>query len=336
MSNIDIPKETIPDVQSRLFRFLWNNKQDKIKRTCLYQDFEKGGVRMPDIETINKALKLAWIPRPLKAGHFNWRTVPEYFFKKHGGLGFLLLCNYRVKDFDCLPRFYKDILLFFSELKVLNNYNNFSDMILFNNKDILIGGKPFLFEEWFSKGIRTIMDLLDINGNSLSFEEFKSKYSLKKTNFLHYYQVTSAIYNNLLAKAKNTKLSFGHHAKLNFDLASFPLDDSKSINFYKIKSKEFYWPFINKMHTNPPACPTRWIKSINPLNLSWKEIFTLGRKTCKENELREFNFKFIHRIIVTRKELFRFKIKDDGNCIYCGEADSIVYSFINCRFTLSF
>ena len=79
-----------------------------------------------------------------------------------------------MKDFDYLPRFYKDILLFFNELKVLYNYNNFSDMILFNNKGILIGGKPFLFEEWFNKGIRTIMHLLDINGNFLSFEEFKS------------------------------------------------------------------------------------------------------------------------------------------------------------------
>ena len=62
-------------------------------------------------------------------------------------------------------------------------------------------------------------------------------------------------------------------------------------------------------------------------------MFTLGWKSCKENKLREFNFKFIQRIIVTRKELFRFKIKDGGNCIYCGEADFIDQSFINCRFT---
>ena len=82
------------------------------------------------------------------------------------------------------------------------------------------------------------------------------------------------------------------------------------------------------MHTNPQAGPTRWIKSINPVNLSWKEIFTLGRKSCKENKIREFNFKFIHRIIVTRKELYRFKIEDDGNCIYCGEADSIEHSSV--------
>ena len=122
MSNIDVPKEAIPDVQRRLFKFLWNNKQDKVKRTSLYQDFEKGGLRMLDIETLNKALKLAWIPRLWRTGNFNWRTVPEYFFNKHGGLGFLLLSNYRVKDFDYLPLFYKDILLFF-----LYNYNNFSD-----------------------------------------------------------------------------------------------------------------------------------------------------------------------------------------------------------------
>ena len=62
----------------------------------------------------------------------------------------------------------------------------------------------------------------------------------------------------------------------------------------------------------------------------------LGRRSCKENKLREFNFKFIHGIIVTRKELCRFKIKEDDNCIYCGEADSIDHSFINCQFTRSF
>lgn len=132
------------------------------------------------------------------------------------------------------------------------------------------------------------------------------------------------------------KLSFGDHPNLIFDLASFPLDDSKSIDLYKIKSKEFYWLFVNKLYTSPPAGPTRWTKSINPVNSTWKEIFILGRRSCKENKLREFNFKFIYRIIVTRKELFRFKIKDDGNCINCGEADSIDHSFINCRFTLSF
>ena len=96
-----------------------------------------------------------------------------------------------------------------------------------------------------------------------------------------------------------------------------------SIDLYKIKSKQFYWLLINKIYTNLLAGPTRWTKSINPVNSTWKDIFLLNRRSYKEKKLREFNFKFIHRIIVTRKELYQFKIKDDGNCIYCGEADSI-------------
>ena len=47
---------------------------------------------MVDFEFMIKALRLAWIPRLLKIGQFNWKTVPDVLFKKYGGLGFLLTC----------------------------------------------------------------------------------------------------------------------------------------------------------------------------------------------------------------------------------------------------
>ena len=56
-SNIDVPKEIIKNFQGRLFKFLWKNKGDKIKRVGVYQDYEKGGLRMGDLETMIKALK---------------------------------------------------------------------------------------------------------------------------------------------------------------------------------------------------------------------------------------------------------------------------------------
>ena len=78
-----------------------------------------------------------------------------------------------MKDFDHLPLFYKDILLFFNELKVLYDYNNFSDMILFNNKDILIGGKPSLFKEWLkTEGLQ-----ISINPRPKSKIRFSSYFS---------------------------------------------------------------------------------------------------------------------------------------------------------------
>ena len=66
--------------------------RDKIEREGLYQDYDKGGLRMTDIETVIKALRLAWIPRLLQNSFPNWKFVPDHLFKKYGGLHFLLSC----------------------------------------------------------------------------------------------------------------------------------------------------------------------------------------------------------------------------------------------------
>ena len=68
----------------------------------------------------------------------------------------------------------------------------------------------------------------------------------------------------------------------------------------------------------------------------WTRIFKSLKNICKETKLKEFQFKLIHRTIVTKKELFRFGIKTDDECLYCGDKDSIEHSFIECAFTKLF
>ena len=57
-SNFDVPNYVISTVKKRLFSFLWKNKRDKIKRVGLYQNYDKGGLRMPDLECMIKALRM--------------------------------------------------------------------------------------------------------------------------------------------------------------------------------------------------------------------------------------------------------------------------------------
>ena len=134
---------------------------------------------MTDIETMIKPLRLAWIPRLLKNGRLNWKFGSDHFLKSYGGLQFLLTCNYHVKDFENMPLFYKDILLYFHELKTLYECV-VGDTILFNNKEICIDDKTFFWKEWFMKGIKRIEDLLDEKGQVLPLTVFQRKYSLKK------------------------------------------------------------------------------------------------------------------------------------------------------------
>ena len=52
----------IDKVKHLLYKFIWENKRDKIKRKVMNQDYKLGGCRMIDITVQNKALKLSWIP----------------------------------------------------------------------------------------------------------------------------------------------------------------------------------------------------------------------------------------------------------------------------------
>ena len=113
--------------------------------------------------------------------------------------------NYDTNYFSDLPLFYKKILEFFNELKTLYSYDQ-KQLILFNDKDILVDGKPIFLNEWFRKGILSINELFkNETGNVLTFQEFRDKYSCE-SNFLQYYQVVSAIPKRLwfLARCSDT------------------------------------------------------------------------------------------------------------------------------------
>ena len=49
-------------------------------------------------------------------------------------------------------------------------------MILFNNKEILVGNRPFILKDWFDSGIVSIQDILMKTENSYPFKN-SNKYT---------------------------------------------------------------------------------------------------------------------------------------------------------------
>ena len=205
----------------------------------MYQDHVDGGLRVPNMEEMAKSLKLAWISRFLSTDVLsrkeNWKAIPYHFFREFGGLNFLLRCNYDKKFFNQidLPPFYQQILRYFLELTTLYENDIGQEMIPFNNKEILVGNRPFFLKDWFDSGIVFIQDILSENGKFLSFQEFQQIYKIK-CNFLNYYQVVSAISKHLLERAKHIQLN----KTLFLDSENFQLSPSLSINLTKIKNKD--------------------------------------------------------------------------------------------------
>jgi len=196
-------------------------------------------------------------------------------------------------------------------------------MILFNNKDILIEGTTVFYHNWVENGVSTLHEW-----HFLPFERFQQRYGIN-CNFLTYFQEISAIPSALRKKAKE-------RAKPNVNFLSggtlFHLTLALSIDFLKLRSKDYYWLFLNKRKPKATG-PMKWDRDFVPMALPWHQIFNRVKVICKENQLREFYFKLIHRIVATKKELTLYGITFNNICCYCGEPDSVLQ---NCRTTTSF
>ena len=56
-------EKTIKEINSLFFKFIWDNKPDKIGRSILVKHYSRGGLNMVDLEKFIIALKANWIKR---------------------------------------------------------------------------------------------------------------------------------------------------------------------------------------------------------------------------------------------------------------------------------
>ena len=89
-SMLSVPETVMKTVQDRIFKFLWKNKKDKVKRAVIYQPFSHVGVNFPNVHSVVKSLCLSWLGRFLNCTNETWQVIPYSYFNKYGGLSFLL------------------------------------------------------------------------------------------------------------------------------------------------------------------------------------------------------------------------------------------------------
>ena len=60
-SILPIPQKLFVDLNKLMYNFLWNSKREKVKRTVLINDIEKGGLGMVDLNSKFQSLHLSWL-----------------------------------------------------------------------------------------------------------------------------------------------------------------------------------------------------------------------------------------------------------------------------------
>ena len=80
----------------------------------------------------------------------------------------------------------------------------------------------------------------------------------------------------------------------------------------------------------------RWSSFFPYFATSWKQSFNSICKSTKDNKLREFGYKILHRVLVTNKGLKKFKITNDDLCDQCKTPDSLEHTFLQCPANVKF
>ena len=112
-----IDSNIIDKFQSRAFKFVWNNRVECLKRECLYNLYEAGGINLINIECKLKAFSVVHLCNFLYGSYRKWHDFAMYWLK-------IDLSKYLSSDIcinsspsgDVKPAFYDKAIMYFKEL----------------------------------------------------------------------------------------------------------------------------------------------------------------------------------------------------------------------------
>ena len=316
----NLSQNDINEVQSVLFKFLWDKKTEKIKRNLLIQSLENGGLRMPHVESFQAALKISWIKKLIDPTYSApWKTLILPKFEKFGGDKLWLLNpEGLIKLANNFNSFWKGIIIKWATLRDSSTATpeTILSQPLWLNNNIKINNKTIIKHSWIKNDIFFVNDLINETGNFLSYEEFVRKFPVN-TNILDFYGLLSAIPREWKIKLKDCN----------------KLEDVSSSHITYLKkhlkvTKYFTNIQVEKLLPNSIKSQQKWEEKLHKKFSKeiWKEINLRTAKLTDDTSIRTFQYKINNRILYTNDMLMKFKIKDTELCTFCNETKETISS----------
>jgi hypothetical protein len=308
----------IKQLESILFKFLWNNKTERIKRTTLYQSLAEGGITMPHLPSFNYALKLAWLRRLLdQENKGTWKSL--FMLNLPLSEQYVWNCNLMINDVCSLKpylknNFWKEVV----EAWCIYNFHEPTDITgirtqnVWFNSFIKVDNKTLFHRDWYNSGVETITDLLDGNGKFLPYVQFVNKYNLR-INYLSYYSLISAIpvkWKQLLNSESMIENDESKQSRM-----------QQLMKFKKV-CREGYSIFLEHFTGTDLKLKgvMKWETELDcslDIQSTFKNIYSCTRAT----KLQSCQYHLVHKSLVTNVDLLKF----------CNnEPETLVHLMVNC------
>ena len=317
------PDELLKRLDKIFYKFLWNSGPDRISRNNMIRNEREGGLRMSQIRTFLKALKVTWFRRLLiNPKNIIWSSLSNIEFAKLFSLGdgYALHITQELRN-----PFWVDILHSWKEFINCQKAESLSDILYspvwFNSE--LQGGQNLFYKNWYDKGIRSILDIINVQGEFYNFADFKNAYGIRGT-FLNFQAIINRIPNewkNIINNDKEICREFKYNI-VQANPINILLRDKKG-------SRRIYDIFIKNIRHDVQI---RWSRDLGIIQREdWININSTI-KEFSEVKLKDFQFKINNKILVTKSFLHRINLIDNNTCSLCTEyPETIKHLFFECE-----
>lgn len=315
------PDKQIEKLQKECYKFIWDNKVDKIKRTVAVRRIKDGGLNIPDLKIYIITLKLNWIRKILNNNAAKWAEIINATNPEALQLDRLCLNEDNINN---LNPFWKDTFNAYKALDRNIMINKAEELLaepIHNNEKFKIGKNVILFNEWKAHNVLRVQDLIANNGKFVTFHDFALKHGL-----------TPRLLDYLGCVASIKKYIKTCNIKLKTNIAE---EQTKtSIILKKSKGAKYLTEFFLDNKTNPKAC-TKWEELLGK-KINWEEKY-IFINCIDEVKMKWFQLKISNRILVTNIVLARMGITQQIQCNFCEkEKDSILHYLWECEFAQIF
>jgi hypothetical protein len=320
--------EYLKEVNECIFKFIWNGKPDKIKRSQIIQDYCFGGVRVPHVSSHLNALKINWLRR-VELGDEKWVQLFHLVsnLQKNDiyefGLNRWRKISHQIKN--C---FWNDVLhawaIVIRSYYCDNNldFNCIARNYLWWNDKIRVGNQSVKYTHWYNKGVVFVNDLLKPSGGFFSFLEFRKVYDIN-IHAIEYYGIINSIKSKWSCIGKGSIKVVQPFKPMVFDLL---LGSRKGC-------KRFYELLLTNVKTSCNS-PIKWQNELGTSihQKEWQNLCCQPMKITKDTKLHWFQFRIINHILGTNMLLCKMKIKDNNLCSFCNaEVETILHLLYQCN-----
>ena len=199
-SILPIPNSFVKTLNLIFYKFLWNNKPDKIKRGTVCSSYAGGGLKMIDINEFIKSLKVCWIRRIICDPESQWLKL---FHEMYGNEKKFHIESMWFNNINCKMTngFWIEVMKSWQTLchkcKLRSNADILNSCLWYNPK---LARDPFYLSAWYKQGIYCIGDIVDNRGKVEAIEVLKNRYYFN-INILDYYRVKLHV-QNFISKNK--------------------------------------------------------------------------------------------------------------------------------------